>query len=501
MFLQGGGGGGTTGGGTTGGGSGGGGGAGGGGSSTFGACGMRGECTTGVCNRPTNQCVTCRAPIDCDDGFVCTNGACVAATACTSDLDCTPQGKVCDTAGRRCVQCTGSAECAMGQACVGFACTAVASCASSLDCTARKQVCAPVTPPSYPATATQACQDCATSNDCPAGNACQSGVCVDVCGARVCGSVDGVDCGTCPGQGPVQAICLDSGRACMEMIAYATSGRGFGDDPIFALGQLLWTERVSLGSVYALDVATGDTVVIATGQDNPEGVASTATNYYWGAGNSVYQRARSGGAATITASFPGQEERCISLTIAPGQIYCGVYSFTENGDGVYRAPLGGGGTMTSVVSDGYPSVISRGQNVYFLGDARLGFHDAVAGTSTVLLNHSNTIANFFADDTSVFFWRNDALRRIDVASRAETVVYPSGRGATSLVAGISDGTNAWIVLATSRGLNLSRVNLATGLITVLADKLPAVGAPLALALEPTALLLGSPGVIQRISPR
>jgi hypothetical protein len=57
------------------------------------------------------------------------------------------------------------------------------------------------------------------------------------------------------------------------------------------------------------------------------------------------------------------------------------------------------------------------------------------------------------------------------------------------------------VLATSRGLNLSRVNLATGLITVLADKLPAVGAPLALALEPTALLLGSPGVIQRISPR
>jgi hypothetical protein len=261
---------------------------------------------------------------------------------------------------------------------VGFACTAVASCASSLDCTARKQVCAPVTPPSYPATATQACQDCATSNDCPAGNACQSGVCVDVCGARVCGSVDGVDCGTCPGQGPVQAICLDSGRACMEMIAYATSGRGFGDDPIFALGQLLWTERVSLGSVYALDVATGDTVVIATGQDNPEGVASTATNYYWGAGNSVYQRARSGGAATITASFPGQEERCISLTIAPGQIYCGVYSFTENGDGVYRAPLGGGGTMTSVVSDGYPSVISRGQNVYFLGDARLGFHDAGA---------------------------------------------------------------------------------------------------------------------------
>jgi hypothetical protein len=492
-------------GGGTGGGTGGGSGGGGGGGS-LGACGARGECATGVCNRPTNTCVTCRSPIDCEDGFVCTSGACVAATPCTSDLDCTPAGKVCDTSGGRCVQCKGSAECPSGQACIGFACTSAMSCMSSLECTARKQVCAPATPPRFPATVTQACQDCASNNDCPMGDECREGVCVDVCGARVCGDVNGVACGTCPLPGPFgQPQCLEPGRACLSLAA-STNTSSSGDSTTFVSGALMWTERFSAGSVYALNLASGALDEVSTGESYPEGVGATATTYYWGAEGGIFQRARTGGTRSSAAAFSSTNERCISLAIAPGQLYCGVYSSVGN-EGVFRAPISGGVPLTRVVTEDYPTVLTRGQNVFFLGSARLGFHDAVANTATNLLTHNGSVsAPIFADDAAVYFWRDEATRaikRIDLATRMETVFYAAALDESGLIAGVSDGVDAYLLIRTNNGTRLRKVKVASRVTTVFAEDLPISGqsSPVALQLEPNALLVGVPGYAFRVAPR
>jgi hypothetical protein len=289
-------------------------------------------------------------------------------------------------------------------------------------------------------------------------------------------------------------------------VAQGTSG-GQGDGASFVSGALMWTERFSGGSVYALDIATGMTDTIATGQDYPDGVGATSTTYYWGSGSVIYQRARSGGGATTAATF-ATSQRCISLAIAPGQIYCGVYSTVANGDGVFRAALGGGAAMTRVVTEQYPSVLNRGQNVFFLGATQLGFHDALSGAAVTLLTHNGS-ANppLIADDTAVYFWKTSttsAVKKIVLTSRMESVVYPARFDEQGLAGGASDGTHLYLLVFTSGGIRVQKVHLASGVVTTLADSLPfggGGGSPLAVTLEPTALLIGTPGVILRVAPR
>lgn len=146
------------------------------------ACGSRGVCSTGVCDRRLNRCVACRNSADCFSGQVCAGGSCVAATACASDPECFATGQQCDPSGSRCVQCRTSAECDGGQACLGFSCTAVTACTSIGDCAPGPQVCLPASAPRFPAALTQACQDCTGAADCAPGTGCYQGVCdADTC--------------------------------------------------------------------------------------------------------------------------------------------------------------------------------------------------------------------------------------------------------------------------------------------------------------------------------
>ena len=141
------------------------------------ACGSRGGCAAGVCDRQQNRCVGCRNSGDCFSSQVCVTGSCAATTACTTDFDCTPKGQLCDLVLGRCVQCKSSAECDGGEACLGFSCTAVTSCSSTVDCKSGLQVCATASAPRFPPAITAACQDCATAADCAPGSTCYQGLC------------------------------------------------------------------------------------------------------------------------------------------------------------------------------------------------------------------------------------------------------------------------------------------------------------------------------------
>ena len=377
---------------------------------------------------------------------------------------------------------------------------------SSLECTSRKQVCAPASPPRFPPTVTQACQDCSTNNDCPMGDECRAGVCVDICGPRICGDVNGVSCGQCPAGAPGDTpYCLAPGLTCLSTVA-SSPGFSGNDSLAFVSGALMWTDRLG-GSVYALRLSDGMLDEIASSENYPDGVGATSTTYYWGGQGGVFQRARGGGNRTLAAAFTNTTERCISLAIAPGQISCGVYSSVVGGEGVYRAPLGGGGTMTRVVQEPYPSVLNRGQNVFFLGGSRLGFHDAIANTTTPLLTHNGFAKEpLFADDAVVHYWRDDtgnAVKRLDLSTRVEATFATLAQDEVSVRAGASDGVHVYLLVETGgNGLRLRKVNIATSASSVLADDVTFGGiSTIAMQLEANALLLGFPGYVLRVAPR
>jgi len=127
------------------------------------SCGAGGSCVAPSPPPPTSKC-TCDSDCQTDTAPQCTAGKC---SACTSDAACSPAH------GPR-------------TSCVAGKCTAPGACAGRCvsEPAACDAYCAALNPGSYcqgtlcHGTTFECCQACAADTDCPAGAACQSGMCV-----------------------------------------------------------------------------------------------------------------------------------------------------------------------------------------------------------------------------------------------------------------------------------------------------------------------------------
>ncbi len=106
-------------------------------------------------------------------------------SGCSRDEDCasTPTTPACDTTTRRCVACVPSADrCARGTYCDSASNTCVAGCRADDDCMITVTGDAGVAP-RHCDTASRACVECVTADQCGPGNLCVGNVCVPGCDA------------------------------------------------------------------------------------------------------------------------------------------------------------------------------------------------------------------------------------------------------------------------------------------------------------------------------
>jgi hypothetical protein len=158
---------------------------------------------TRVCNAASGQCVQCVRDADCgsaNNTKACENFACVDRPGgCADDADCgaSPLGKKCKASTRLCVQCLGNIDCPQGAVCQQNACVVTnGQCADSTACKDPTPVCD---------TATRTCVGCLAAPDCAPGKRCVNRACVDA------GCSTSNDCA----QNPAAPVCDLSSRKCV----------------------------------------------------------------------------------------------------------------------------------------------------------------------------------------------------------------------------------------------------------------------------------------------
>lgn len=179
-----------------------------------GTCGTDTGCTSDadcgglVCNTGTGDCVQCVSSGDCPTGQTCRNNSCFtsggADPTCQSQADCDAYGRICDLATNTCRACATSAECGVGKVCSAGTCTPEGGGGGTGDgsCTTRDEcggmacflgMCMPcisdfmcVDLNDLLSGTTMICDpysgacippQCATANDCAAGEGCYDGHC------------------------------------------------------------------------------------------------------------------------------------------------------------------------------------------------------------------------------------------------------------------------------------------------------------------------------------
>jgi len=279
-------------------------------------------------------CGACTAATECASGEQCRAGTCHVPVTCQSDLQCKDLDEVCDVASGSCVPCNAATDCDAGKACLSKTCVAVKACQSSREC-AASEVCATAVPPLYPASvAGHACAQCASAGDCPAGNACRDGRCVDVCAGRKCGTQQGIVCGACPGSG----ACVGDGRMCLVSMGSVP----VQPDSMLGVGTSVYvTERDSYSTVYRVP-RTGSPVRVGQYGGYVNNLATNGTNVYWfvasGGTSSVY--ASTAGSSSAHVVWSTTVSNCYVIAADGQAIYC---HSNDDGDwfGVYRIPLSG----------------------------------------------------------------------------------------------------------------------------------------------------------------
>ncbi len=172
-------------------------------------CGVGGNnvCANGNCEGPDedngeSMVMTCSSTEDCDGGYACEDGICLAVVdGCVNTNDC-EFGLLCDTATSACVECLNDGQCSAGETCQEGVCADTvtpedtgstgsnsqpgsessdsdtgssndssasngAECSGDGDCAYGR--CDP---------GTGTCVDCLTDSDCPGGYVCDANVCV-----------------------------------------------------------------------------------------------------------------------------------------------------------------------------------------------------------------------------------------------------------------------------------------------------------------------------------
>lgn len=314
-------------------------------------CQTGADCAQGVCDRIRGACVECRATSDCPIDSICDDGVCASATPCQSDLECTSAGLVCDRGAGRCAACNSAAEC-NELPCIGGSCVATRACDSSLDCTDLNMVCGDALPPAWPESfAGGGCVECVRNEDCPAQSACTDGLCVDVCAGtgRVCGSVQGVSCGTCPGG----AVCSSAGIVCIEG-PVAEFGPA---DLAVAVGGTVYVARDGRASgaatVWAVDLASSSTRIAYRDFDGDylDGLAVAGGQVYAALTSGMLLRGPADGLLTAWRDVPRQvggagpsssSVWCQALAGHADSLVCNLVDYDSIvTTGLYRVPLDG----------------------------------------------------------------------------------------------------------------------------------------------------------------
>lgn len=310
-----------------------------------GACTTSAECGAGVCDRAQGRCVGCRHSDECGSGQRCETGSCVASEVCDGDLACTQMGRVCDTAGARCVACNSAADCPSGP-CLGHSCFDNPSCTSSLECADLMMVCADVQPPAWPAEFLgQGCAECDGNNDCGLAEACESNFCANVCGDRVCGAVQGADCGSCAGG----ALCAPDGMACFE---FSPAGYQAEEFVVIDGTILAWNDGRNTGSarLWATSLAgTGAATLLFQGQGGAylDGVTMAGPKVYAALTDGSILSGTTQGRLSVFGQVPGADTSdsvwCQGLAGHEAFVICALVDYDNTiPNGLYRIPIDGG---------------------------------------------------------------------------------------------------------------------------------------------------------------
>ncbi len=385
-----------------------------------GACTRNVDCNAGVCDRLLGRCVSCRTSDECATSESCEAGRCVAAAACQSDLECTPMGKVCDTQAGRCVACNSSADCG-DKACLGHSCVDNPACQSSLDCAEIEMVCAPALPPAWPESFMgQGCAECGSANDCSAQEGCVGGFCTDICGERICGTVDGVECGSCGGQ----ALCAADGMACVSALPAQFEAEAVYFDQGRAL---LWRDGRSSGGahVWSIDLAgDGTTTSLYVGLGGLpylDGVTVAGGRVFAALTDGSMLSGTAQGRLTPFTNVPGVGNSdsvwCQGLAGHSAYVVCDLVDYDETvTSGLYRFPVDG--QAPSLID-----TIVQASGIFVEGDEVIwsDFNGAQIGKSQLLTGQRTVLARTQGDLLGVaggyVYLRNtnNELQRINIA--------------------------------------------------------------------------------------
>jgi hypothetical protein len=176
-------------------------------------CAADDDCSRGVCDPTSNQCVECLRADDCGTLAACEDRKCVPRVPCKNGFDC-KDGQVCGREEGYCAECFSDFDCPAGNGCVKEECRP--RCASDKDCVERGLLCD---------VERRLCVDCVEDHDCPPGHACSGGACMpEICakGQSFC-SADGTEVRFCSPDGTAEhrQRCDPSYERCVGANGYA----------------------------------------------------------------------------------------------------------------------------------------------------------------------------------------------------------------------------------------------------------------------------------------
>lgn len=312
-------------------------------------CETGADCTNGLCDRTVGRCVACRTSVDCGGGQRCDDGRCVATEACQSDLACTSLGRVCDAEGGRCVECNSAAECG-DEPCIGHSCVGTKACTSSLDCADLHMVCGEALPPVWPQSYLgQGCAECNSGADCGDREACVERLCEAACVDLICGSDEGVECGTCPeGQfGP--GLCVD-GRYCGAPVTFGTVDLYTRSGDWLFVGTDGRSSGISIDSISPAPAQVRPIIPRPLGAEGYlDGLAASSTHLYWAlTDGSIWRRPIGGAQSERFTDVPGLAEGstsvwCQGLDVTDAWVVCDLVDYDGRvPNGLYKFPTSGG---------------------------------------------------------------------------------------------------------------------------------------------------------------